>query len=405
VDDDIPEPPEGFVIAERRGPFSPHNGPYFHRPGDGETVEQAFYALPRHANGLGLVGPGERLPVDGEVVSGSSAIDESMLTGEPMPVTKSVGDRVVGGTINRTGAFQLRATALGADSTLARIHALWTLEGLGALSLDHVRSALKDSSPQVRKAAMAARRIGLGIMGLGDLMYHAGIRYGSAEAQAFGAQVMEFVRYHCMLTSVDLARTRGTFEAFAGSMYDPAGPAWVAPTAPVAYDSDYGRPAIDWQIVVDGIRTHGIRNACQTTVAPTGTIATVAGCESYGCEPVFALAYIRHVNDRGTDPQLTHPSPLFEPPPVGARGNPRPQPGRGEHPSRRGDPSPGVWSQPDSLRRPPWRGQSLVGRPGESGRLEERATTVADSWFGHLRQSRFAATTAPELRPPVATAA
>ena len=64
--------------------------------------------------------------------------------------------------------------------------------------------------PQLRKAANRARRIGLGIMGLGDLMYHTGIRYGSEEAQDFSAQVMEFVRYHCMLTSVELAKDSGT---------------------------------------------------------------------------------------------------------------------------------------------------------------------------------------------------
>ena len=57
---------------------------------------------------------------------------------------------------------------------------------------------------------------------------------------------------------------------------------------------------------------HGIRNAAQTTVAPTGTIATVAGCEGYGCEPVFALAYIRHVNDNGKDLKLTYASPRFD---------------------------------------------------------------------------------------------
>ena len=73
-----------------------------------------------------------------------------------------------------------------------------------------------------------------------------------------------------------------------------------------------GRPAVDWSVVVTGIRQHGIRNAAQTTVAPTGTIATVAGCEGYGCEPVFALAYIRHVNDKGKDLQLTYASPAFE---------------------------------------------------------------------------------------------
>lgn len=55
MDDDIPAPPEGFVLSDRRGAFSTHNGPYFHRPREDELVEQAFFALPRHANGLGLV--------------------------------------------------------------------------------------------------------------------------------------------------------------------------------------------------------------------------------------------------------------------------------------------------------------------------------------------------------------
>ena len=51
----IPPPPEGFTPAEGRGLFSTHNGPYFMKPGDGELVEQAFFALPRHCNGVGLV--------------------------------------------------------------------------------------------------------------------------------------------------------------------------------------------------------------------------------------------------------------------------------------------------------------------------------------------------------------
>jgi Cu+-exporting ATPase len=68
-----------------------------------------------------LVRPGERIPVDGEVVSGESAVDESMLTGESLPVAKRAGARVIGGTVNRTGAFRYRATTLGSDSVLARI--------------------------------------------------------------------------------------------------------------------------------------------------------------------------------------------------------------------------------------------------------------------------------------------
>jgi Cu+-exporting ATPase len=68
-----------------------------------------------------VVRPGERIPVDGVVVSGASAVDESMLTGESMPVAKQAGDAVIGGTVNRTGSFRLRATTLGKDSVLARI--------------------------------------------------------------------------------------------------------------------------------------------------------------------------------------------------------------------------------------------------------------------------------------------
>ncbi|MGQ0831616.1 MAG: heavy metal translocating P-type ATPase [Microthrixaceae bacterium] len=68
-----------------------------------------------------LVRPGEKIPVDGEVTDGSSAVDESMISGEPIPVLKRPGDTVVGATINQTGAFRYRATKVGADTMLAQI--------------------------------------------------------------------------------------------------------------------------------------------------------------------------------------------------------------------------------------------------------------------------------------------
>ncbi|MFY3745544.1 heavy metal translocating P-type ATPase [Anaeromyxobacter sp. Red801] len=68
-----------------------------------------------------VVRPGERLPVDGEIVSGASAVDESMLTGEPLPVEKRAGDRVIGATVNGTGSFRFRATGVGADTVLAHV--------------------------------------------------------------------------------------------------------------------------------------------------------------------------------------------------------------------------------------------------------------------------------------------
>ncbi len=67
------------------------------------------------------VRPGEKIPVDGEVVEGASAVDESMLTGESLPVEKHPGARVIGGTVNRTGSFTFRATRVGKDTVLAQI--------------------------------------------------------------------------------------------------------------------------------------------------------------------------------------------------------------------------------------------------------------------------------------------
>ncbi|MEU0735849.1 copper-translocating P-type ATPase, partial [Streptomyces lavendulocolor] len=68
-----------------------------------------------------VVRPGEKVPVDGVIVDGRSTLDESMVTGESIPVTKTVGDEVVGATVNQTGAFRLKATKVGAETMLAQI--------------------------------------------------------------------------------------------------------------------------------------------------------------------------------------------------------------------------------------------------------------------------------------------
>src|SRR5205814_807065 len=66
------------------------------------------------------VRPGEAIAVDGAVIEGRSNVDESMVTGESIPVAKSVGDKVIGGTINQTGSFVMEAQKVGAETTLAR---------------------------------------------------------------------------------------------------------------------------------------------------------------------------------------------------------------------------------------------------------------------------------------------
>ena len=89
---------------------------------DGREVE-----VPAEAVGRGqvvVVRPGERMPVDGTILRGESQLDESMLTGESLPVARAVGDPVVGGSINGDGLLHVEATAVGAESTLARIVAL-----------------------------------------------------------------------------------------------------------------------------------------------------------------------------------------------------------------------------------------------------------------------------------------
>ena len=86
---------------------------------DGQELELPIAQLVRGDEVI--VRPGERIPVDGEVLEGASEVDESLITGESLPVAKHAGDTVVGGAVNGEGLLRLKATALGAESTLSRI--------------------------------------------------------------------------------------------------------------------------------------------------------------------------------------------------------------------------------------------------------------------------------------------
>jgi heavy metal translocating P-type ATPase len=86
---------------------------------NGETVEVPLSDV--QTGDTVVVRPGDRVPVDGSVLDGNSYVDESMITGEPVPVEKVAGSEVVGGTINKTGSFTFRATKVGADTVLAQI--------------------------------------------------------------------------------------------------------------------------------------------------------------------------------------------------------------------------------------------------------------------------------------------
>ena len=86
-----------------------------------DKVETVIPADQVQVGDIIAVRPGEKIPVDGVIIQGHSTVDESMLTGESVPIDKTVGDRVTGATVNKFGTFQFRAEHVGADTVLSQI--------------------------------------------------------------------------------------------------------------------------------------------------------------------------------------------------------------------------------------------------------------------------------------------
>jgi ribonucleoside-diphosphate reductase alpha chain len=158
------------------------------------------------------------------------------------------------------------------------IDALGKLVATAVRMMDNVVDASEFPLPQQAQEAQAKRRIGLGVTGLADALLMTGLRYGSDEAARQTDRWLHAIARAAYLASVDLAKEKGTFPLFDADPY-------LASDAMMQMDED----------VRDHIRTHGIRNALLTSIAPTGTISLYAGNVSSGIEPVFAYAYTRKV--------------------------------------------------------------------------------------------------------------
>ena len=142
---------------------------------------------------------------------------------------------------------------------------------------------------EIDVASKDSRRIGLGVMGVADLLYKLRIPYNSQEGYELQCKLAEALTYYSMEESVALSKSRGEFPLCSKTEY-PEG------KIPVGgfYEKSRDQHSYDWDALIEKIKKHGIRNVLTTTVAPTGTLSMIADC-SNGMEPTFALVFEKRV--------------------------------------------------------------------------------------------------------------
>ena len=155
--------------------------------------------------------------------------------------------------------------------------------------LDNIIDVNNYPVPEISTASKESRRIGLGVMGVADLLYKLKIPYNSQEGYELQSKLSEALTYYSMEESVSLARSRGEFPLCAKTEY-PEG------KIPISgyYEKSKESHSYEWEPLIAEIKKYGIRNVLTTTVAPTGTLSMIADC-SNGMEPAFALVFEKRV--------------------------------------------------------------------------------------------------------------
>src|ERR671929_478926 len=160
---------------------------------------------------------------------------------------------------------------------------------LSSRFLDNVIDMNKYPIEEIDTNTKLTRRIGLGIMGIADLLFLLRVPYNSAEGYEFMNKLAEALSYYSMEESVAIAKSRGPFPLFKDTDY-------VEGKIPVAgyYELPREMRSYDWESLIEKIQRYGIRNSWTTTIAPTGTLSMIADT-SNGVEPIFALVFEKRV--------------------------------------------------------------------------------------------------------------
>lgn len=170
--------------------------------------------------------------------------------------------------------------------------------------LDNVITINNYPLPIIADMVQNNRKIGLGVMGWADMLMKLGLSYNSEEGTDLAYKVMEFIDYHSKVESIALAKERGAFNNFKGSVYESGTfltNKYAGKSAGMIKDED-------WKNLDAQIKEFGIRNSTTTCIAPTGTISMIASA-SGGVEPLFGLVFQRNVMD-GTE--MLEVNPVFE---------------------------------------------------------------------------------------------
>jgi ribonucleoside-diphosphate reductase alpha chain len=155
--------------------------------------------------------------------------------------------------------------------------------------LDNIIDVNNYPVEEITIASKESRRIGLGVMGVADLLYKLRIPYNSKEGYELQSKLSEALTYYSMEESVALAKSRGEFPLCSKTEY---------PEGKIPVSGYYEKPkeshSYEWDALIEKIKKYGIRNVLATTVAPTGTLSMIADC-SNGMEPAFALVFEKRV--------------------------------------------------------------------------------------------------------------